>query len=93
MCEKTSAHPALQKMVLQAEEESPIVYFVIDVYKEEEIDRPDYRTTIKRRRDGFIIATPTMKNLLREATDAERGEMRPLLSRWTGSSRDYAGHL
>jgi hypothetical protein len=70
MCENTSAHPALQKMVLQAEEESPIVEYVFDVDKEEGIDRLDYRTTIKTKRDGFI-ATPTMKNLLREATDAE----------------------
>lgn len=31
MCEKTSAHPALQKMVLQADEESPIVFVVVVV--------------------------------------------------------------
>jgi hypothetical protein len=60
MCEKTSAHPALQKMVLHADEESPIVQVYIRGI--DEIDY-DYRTTIKTRRDGdgqVATATPTM---------------------------------
>jgi hypothetical protein len=69
ICEKTSAHPALQKMVLQAEEESPIVLFVVVVvvYKEkEEIDRLDYRDNqeetrwvLLQREDVFSVAGAT----------------------------------
>jgi hypothetical protein len=88
MCEKTSAHPALQKMVLQAEEESPIVEYVV-IYRQEGIDRLDYPYS-NQGETRWVYCSTDDEESVAGATDAE-GSAGFAVAGQAGRRRDYSG--